>query len=265
MWLQYIVTVAYPIPTSSSNPQATPSEPSSKETSYPAGHTVIIVVCTVIGGLILILVAVLIFFLCYLANGKTAVRHYKFPSASDNSSRLSTESALTPSSEISLPTKSTNVPSIDGVSYESRLRQSGSMSSIVTATTQEPFHPPPPTPTSRTKSVHFLTGACGSAMYFPRSGNDVYDYDDDYIPPCPSAIVDYDDHISSVSERAERDYRKQMIHQPRYYIDHDCNSVTTVETRHTYNTESFFGPPPPSLASQSMYSNDDESYYDDDE
>jgi len=217
------------------------------------------------GGLIVLFLIILIVSLCYFANGKTAVRHYKFPNSPDNSSRLSTETALTPSSEISLPTKSTNVPSIDGISYESRFRQSGSLTSIVTATTQEPVHPPPPTPTSRSKSVRFLSEAYGSAIYFPRPGNDVYDYDDDYIPPCPSAIVDYDDHISSVSERAERDYRKQMNYHPQYYIDHDCNSVTTVETRHTYNTESFIGPPPPSLASQSMYSNDDESYYNDDD
>ena len=253
------------------NPTATPTlytvplESPTTQSPYPAGHTAIIVVCSVMGGLIIIFLVILIVSLCYFANGKSAVRHYKFPSSPDNSSRLSTESALTPSSEISLPTKSTNVPSIDGLSYESRLRHSGSQSSIVTATTQGPLHPPPPTPTSRTKSVHFLSGAYGngSAIYFPKPGSP-YDYDDDYIPPCPSVNVDFDDHISSVSERAERDYRKQMNHHAQYYTDHDSNSVTTVETRHTYNTESCFGPPPPSLASQSMYSYDDESYYDDD-
>jgi len=250
---------AYTPPTTSTSPPTTVATTSMTQSSYPAGHTVIIVVCSVMGGLIVIFLIFLLISLCYFANGKTAVRHYKFPNSPDNSSRLSTESALAPSSDISLPTKSTNLASIDGTSYD--MRHSESQSSIVTATTHEPLHPPPPTPTSRSKSVHFLNGGYGSAVYSAAPYD--YEHDRDYLPPCPS--VDYDpyedDHISSVSERAERDYRL-MRHHAQYYAEQDRNSVTTVETRHTYNTESCCGPPP-SLASQSMFSHEDgESYYD---
>lgn len=238
--------------------------------NYPAGHTVIIVVCTVMGGLIIVFLAFLILTVCYFSTTKKTWSRYKFSSSTvatpDTSSRLSTASETTPNSVCSLPTRSTNVlDSYDGVSYDSCLKQPHSVSqlSLETTVTREPYHyQPPNTPTS--KSVHF---GRESVAYRRAESSLTFNDDNSYVGPCPSirsnGTGDDISYITSVSEAARRRqeveiraYRRQQMQQ-QYCSDtedyDDTGSITSVDTKVTYNSTNFIGPPPPSLASRSMY------------
>ena len=189
----------------------------------------------------------------------------------DTSSRLSSASEAA-HSVCSVPTRSTNVlDGSDGVSYDSCLKQqhSVSQSSLETAMTQEPYNyqlQPPNTPTTN-KSVRFGpdTVTYRSRAESPLTFND----DTSYIGPCPSirsAGMDDDiSHITSVSEDARKRQQQEILEyiqqqqqqQIPYYTtdteDYDTTSITSADTKITYNSTNFIEPPPPSLASRSMY------------
>ena len=234
------------------------------------------------GGLIIVFLAFLILTVCYFSYGKTPWGHYKFsPSRTthDTSSRLSTASASAsetdPNSVSSMPTRLTNVPyGSDNMSCDSFLKQqqhhSVSQCSLETAVTQEPYHDhhyqPPNTPTTN-KSVHFRTD---SVAYQSRAESQLTFNDVDgvsYHGPCPSMTGAGDDmsNITSVSELAKRRYvreyvRQQMLQEQMYEGDYtadteeygDSTSITSVDTKMTFNSVNNIHPPPPSLASRSM-------------
>lgn len=261
-------------------PTDTPSQPTQVEPSiiyqgdsYPAGHTVIIVVCTIMGGLIIVFLAFLILTVCYFSNSQKSWGHYKFATSTtmhDTSSRLSTGSASAsetdPNSVCSVPTRSTNVlDGSDGVSYNSFLKQqqhhSISQISLETAATQEPYHYQPPNTPTTNKSVHFGNE---SVTYQSRAESPLtFNDDTSYAGPCPSirSMGTGDDisHITSVSEVAKRrqqvELREYVRQMHQYYAeteDYDSTSITSVDTKMTYNSMNI-NPPPPSLASRSMF------------
>ena len=240
--------------------------------SYPAGHTVIIVVCTIMGGLIIVFLAFLILTVCYLSNNQKPLSHCKFNTSTatpDTSSRLSSSTSETaPNSDFSVPTRSTNVlDSSDGVSYTSYLKQqhqSVSQFSLDTAVMPEHVHYQPPNTPTTNKSVHFgaESVAYQSRAESPLTINDDTSY---YAGPCPSirstGMGDDISHITSVSEvakrRQEQEFREYMRQQMLYYNhlnseDYDTTSITSADTKITYNSVSI-EPPPPSLASRSMF------------
>lgn len=244
------------------------------ETSYPAGHTIIIVVCTVMGGLIIVFLAFLILTVCYFSHSPRSWGHHKFsPSRTthDNSSRLSTASASASETEPNSVclTHSTNV--LDGSSYDSFLKQqqhhSVSQISLETAVTQETYHYQPPNTPTTNKSVHFGTDSVAyrSRAESPLTFNDTISY----AGPCPSMTGAGDDmsNITSVSEVAKRRYvreymrqqmlRDQMHQQQEYAADTedygDSTSITSVDTKMTFNSVNDIQPPPPSLVSHSIF------------
>ena len=248
------------------------------------------------GGLIIVFLAFLILTVCYFSYGKTPWGHYKFsPSRTthDTSSRLSTSASETdnPNSVSSMPTHLTNVPlyESDNMSYNSFLKQqqhhSVSQCSLQTAVTQEPYRDqlqPPNTPTTN-KSVHFHTDSVAyqSRAESPLTFNDSASF---YHGPCPSMTGAGDDmsNITSVSELAKKRYvreyvRQQMLQEQMYQRDYtadtedygDSTSITSGDTKMTYNSVNNIQPPPPSLASRSMlidphYDDDDDDGDDDD-
>lgn len=258
-----------PPPTPNSLPTVVDPSVIYQDKSYPAGHTVIIVVCTIMGGLIIVFLGFLILTVCYFSNSRKALGHYKFASSTmathDTSPRLSTAtSEAEPSSVCSLPTRSTNVldSSIDSVSYVKHQQRSVSQSSLETAMTQEPHHFQPPNTPTTNKSVHFGTNG---VVYQSRAESPLTLNDDtSYFGPCPSirstGTGDDISHITSVSEVAKRkqqkEFREYMRQQIQYYNDiddYDTTSITSADTKMTYNSTNYIEPPPPSLASHSMY------------
>lgn len=265
------------------SPAPTPTEPPTAHQikSYPAGHTVIIVVCTIMGGLLIVFLAFLILTICYFSHSQKSSSLYKFNTSTttpDTSSRLSsTASETAPNSDFSVPTRSTNVlDSSDGVSYSSYLKQqqhqSVSQFSLETAVMHDPVHYQPPNTPTTNKSVHFGTD---SVAYRCRAESPLTINDDtSYAGPCPSirsnGMGDDISHITSVSEvakrRQEQEFREYMRQQMLYYNhlnsdDYDTTSITSADTKITYNSVSI-EPPPPSLASRSMFMDDPLDDYD---
>ena len=271
------VTINTPTPTS-------PPPVIYQDRSYPAGHTVIIVVCTIMGGLIIVFLAFLILTVCYFSNSHKSSGHYKFNTSTatpDTSSRLSSSAIETvPNSDFSVPTRSTHVlDSSDGTSYSSCLKQhqhSVSQYSLETAVMQEPIHYQPPNTPTTNKSVHF--GTEGIA-YRPRPESPLTINDDtSYAGPCPSPLTrstgmgDDISHITSISEvakrRQEQEFKEYMRQQQMLYYnntihseDYDTTSITSADTKITYNSVSI-EPPPPSLASRSMFLDEPPDDYD---
>ena len=262
-------------------PPPTPTEPPTvrQDKSYPAGHTVIIVVCTIMGGLIIVFLAFLILTVCYFSHTQKSPNLYKFNTSTatpDTSSRLSsTASETAPNSDFSVPTRSTNVLDSDGASYSSYLKQqqhhSASQFSLETAVMQEPIHYQPPNTPTTNKSVHFGTE---SVAYQCRAESPLTINDDtSYAGPCPSirstGMDDDVSHITSVSEvakrRQEQEFKEYMWRQMYYNHlnseDYDTTSITSADTKITYNSTSI-EPPPPSLASRSMFMDDPLDDYD---
>ena len=232
------------------------------------------------GGLIIVFLAFLILTVCYFSNSQKSSNLYKFNTSMatpDTSSRLSSSASETaPNSDFSVPTCSTNVPnSSDGVSYSSYLKQqhqSVSQFSLETAAMQESVHYQPPNTPTTNKSVHFGTE---SVAYRSRAESPLTINDDtSYAGPCPSirstGMGDDISHITSVSEvakrRQEQEFREYMRQHMLYYNrlnseDYDTTSITSADTKITYNSVSI-EPPPPSLASRSMFLDEPPDNYD---
>ena len=223
--------------------------------------------------------AFLILTVCYFSHSQKSSSLYKFNTSTtthDTSSRLSsTASETAPNSDFSVPTCSTNVPnSSDGASYSSYLKQqqhqSVSQFSLETAVMQEPVHYQPPNTPITNKSVHFGTD---SVAYRCRAESPLTINDDtSYAGPCPSirstGMGDDISHITSVSEAAKRrqeqdfrEYMRQLYYNRLNSEDYDTTSITSSDTKITYNSMSI-EPPPPSLASRSMFMDEPLDDYD---